>query len=264
MSGYFVLKSQQNNGTKSNSIQKHQLFCKIFFYREGQEKAFYHNVRMLYKAKQEPGEIKERSCKEEAVQNVLYDAMKLVLQLYYDAMKQYNYITMQWSNTNVIRCNEASQSKLIQLYYDAMKQYSYITMQWSSTVTLRCNEAIQIYYDAIKQNKIYLIASVTSAGRRASRCNYGRHSSWHADKSFHILRQSVVLDQTESQTCQRQTWEAEAGCSNCKSIGELGSNEGQHIIMLMDGSCNHHPLSFWPLGLVLGRACYWKMKVIYC
>ena len=48
MSGYFVLMSQQNNGTKSNSRQKHQLIRQIFSYREGQEKANYHNVRILY------------------------------------------------------------------------------------------------------------------------------------------------------------------------------------------------------------------------
>ena len=82
-------------GPKPTADKNANYFASIFSYREGQEKAFYHNVRMLYKAKQEPGEIKERSCQEEAVQNVLYDAMKLVLQLYYDAMKQYNYITMQ-------------------------------------------------------------------------------------------------------------------------------------------------------------------------
>ena len=48
----YCLNVTTDNGTRSNSRQKHQLFCLIFFYREGQEKAFYHNVRILYKAKQ--------------------------------------------------------------------------------------------------------------------------------------------------------------------------------------------------------------------
>ena len=110
MSGYIDLTSQQNNGTKSNSRQKHQLFCKIFFYREGQEKAFYHNVRILFKAKQETVQKRDWGWEEEVLQ-ILY--------------------TMQWSNKECcLQCNEAERIKNI--IYDAMKQHRMLlTMQWS-------------------------------------------------------------------------------------------------------------------------------------
>ena len=163
MSGYIDLTSQQNNGTKSNSRQKHQLFCKIFFYREGQEKAFYHNVRILYKAKQGPGEkerevVKKRQCK---VFYMMQWSYMVVLQLYYDAMKQYKCNTMQWSKSK----------QRIHLYYNAIEQYNYITMQWSNTNILRCNEATQQVEGLFTYS-------------------YCRHSSWHRNRLFHILRQS--------------------------------------------------------------------------
>ena len=101
MSGYFVLKSQQNNGTKSNSRKKHQLFCQIFFCIEGQEKAFItmsefytKPSRRLYKWEIEVE--KKRFCKyyircNEATKNVAHNAMKQEKRkrnYIYDAMKQ--------------------------------------------------------------------------------------------------------------------------------------------------------------------------------
>ena len=68
MSGYLVLTSQRNMGPKPTADKNTNYFASIFSYREGQEKAFYHNVRILYKAKQGPGEkerevVKKRQCK---------------------------------------------------------------------------------------------------------------------------------------------------------------------------------------------------------
>ena len=58
-------------GPNPTADKKHLLFYKKFFYREGQDKAFYHNVRILYRAKQETLKNEKRCWKDESVQNII-------------------------------------------------------------------------------------------------------------------------------------------------------------------------------------------------